>query len=249
MSHPTAEKSGILRFALFIILLPCLESAWSQDLVSGEEAWRALSRHLQANSGLVAEEIHTRFRVPYDGGPVHGSFKTTVCGRVDGEIERNLVPGKVSSADEQGYKLRFLGLSIARRLANHPEQLFASVQSSKTLPDERLNGKLFTVLEVNANVQKGLPVRAKVWIDPAGGSPFKLSAVIEKSPLPGVKSIAYSVDYDVDKNGRSLPNTVNISYVLSFLFKTGDVNFTQEIRKWKNEDSFLALGSQYSCGT
>lgn len=198
------------------------------------ENWAALKVHLSKNSGLVAHTIVTNFNLLGDGAPMSGRY-VTVIGRSSssGEPVREL-----QSETEDGHfgrKMEPLAFGIAVSFANRPDHIFATVENLRWLGEEKIDGQKWDILEVQSYMRAGkAPIRAKAWLSNVSGRVWKIHGSIEKSILPGVKTVNFTVKYELDSTGRSLPTVVTVSYPISMLFHAGSVSFTHELSDWKS---------------
>lgn len=225
--RPTRTKSQTITFVALLAMSNLANAEPPQN------TWANAKSHLSKNAGMVAQRIATEFSLPGDDAQVSGRYVTVVSGASPtGEPMREL--HSTTDEGQLGMKMAPLNFSIAISLANQPNQLFESVTEIKRLGEEHVGGGHWEILEVKSAMRTGnAPIRAKVWINKNGGNIWKLTATIEKSILPGVRSVSFAVTYKPDSQGRSLPSTVTVDYPISILFHTGHVSFSHEISDWK----------------
>lgn len=232
-----------LRSSLFLrgVLALCWIGIFSVANAQATDAtWALFQTHLQANKGLVAHEIVSRFEVPGDNGRISGAYKTSIQ-RWDasGEPVRGLA--EQSEDGRAGLRIAPLSCSIADKLADHPEELFQSLESLIYLGDQELQGTVWSVMQSRSRLPRGnAQVHAKVWLNPRTGQPNKVEGVIEQVPMPGVKSINFTLKYAADAEGRSLPLDVTVHSTIALFFHSGSVSFTQELGKWRRRSQYDA---------
>lgn len=214
----------ILRGAVMALLAMRLQVGAAHEV---EVAWDKVQRQLQKNAGVVAHRIAVRFEVPDDTGRRVGRYQTRI-GRwtARGHPVRELVKDSDST---KAYELATLDLSLAERIANRPDQLFQSPESITVFAEG--------VYAVRTKFIDGSrPVTARIWIDSDTGALQKIEGTMEKVGLPEVASANFSLRYVSDADGRSLPESLSLSYTLSLFFHSGEFSFIEKFSDWRLVD-------------
>ncbi|MYN19534.1 hypothetical protein GTP81_22585 [Rugamonas sp. FT107W] len=192
------------------------------------EPWQQLETQLHRNAGLVGNEIATSFELPGDDAPDTGAYRTHILrGEKDG------TPARSAPEDAGAAKKSVLALGIAERFANHPEQLLQAPEAIVPLGATTIGQRALSLYEVRSRFPNGkAPVTAKIWLDPASGELLKVAGAVTGIPMPGVKTVYFTVLYRADGEGRSLPATLTVDYTVSMFFHTGKIHFAQEFANW-----------------
>lgn len=215
--HPSRTQISLLFFCL-----AATRGALAAD------PWQLLETRLHKNAGLVGNEIATHFEMTGDDAPDTGAYRTHIL-----RWEKDGTPARSAPDGAGNAKKSALALGIAERFANHPEQLFQTPEAIVPLGAATIGQRALSLYEVRSRFPNGkAPITAKLWLDPASGELLKVAGAVTGIPMPGVKTVNFTVLYRADGEGRSLPATLNIDYTVSMFFHTGKIQFAQEFVNW-----------------
>ncbi|MES2163920.1 MAG: hypothetical protein V4476_22400 [Pseudomonadota bacterium] len=193
------------------------------------DPWTLVQAQLQKNAGLVGNVIASTYELPGDDAPDTGSYQTHIQ-----RWEKNGTPIRMSPDGSEPPKKSALALALAERFANHPDELFQTPESMVALGAASIDNRALSLYEVHGRFINGkLPINAKVWLDPASGALVKVAGAVTSAPVPGVKSIHFTLLYRTDSEGRSLPAKLTLDYSVNFFFHSGKILFAQEFVDWE----------------
>lgn len=219
------------------ILLLTLSAAMSCHAQPVAQLWSSMQAKLSSNKPLLAYEIDSTFEIPGDSGRESGKYKEIFTSVPMDDKPRRSISEKSAHSDT-GIKYSELDLGLTDNFANHPEQLFSIVDSMEVEGKEKIDGEMYSIVKLRTHHPKGnFPIAASVWISEKDSRPLRVRGIYEKTPIPGMKSLNFSVDYTTDATGRSLPMEVSIAYTISIFFHTGEFAFSHRLTDWRTRST------------
>lgn len=198
-----------------------------------DKAWTQYVEYSQARPKVVATRMATSFKVSDDKSPESGTYKSERAPGASGEKPKWVVVDK-GNVSESMQKMTTLDLGLAAKVAEHPNDLLEGTTAVERVGSETLGGKEWVILKAHTRLKEGKrPLLAKVWVNPETGQPLKIEGAFEKVPMPGLKDIRFSINYEAAGEAAVLPKLVKFHLAFSILFQSGEMDLAQELSGWK----------------
>lgn len=198
----------------------------------GEQYWKQYRAYSGENPNFVAKTMSTKFEMTGDEAPLIGHYQTVRTTDLQGKVQWVLM--QKNREYEASYKMAPMDLSLAARIAENPINPFEAPDSVEQLGREVIEQTSWAILRFRSTLRDGrIPILAKVWLHPETGRPRKLEAEVERPPMPGMKRLSFMIDYGPGESAVALPRKINLHYEISLFFKSGVVDFSQELNGWE----------------
>lgn len=187
---------------------------------------------MQANQGLVANEMSNAFVAESSGSPaITGAYKTSLNGWVNDQPVRDL--SEKTAAAEKSFELAKLDLFVGAIFADHPDEFFATAGRVARVPDQMWKGKLVAVRNLQASAtKKQSGYAATVFLEPASGAPVRANVTWFNVRGPGVKSVNAVIHFAPDEQGRILPREIVANYKINQRGQPTQVSVRKLIYTW-----------------
>lgn len=214
---------------LLLVLAACSAGAQARG---GDALMTKAQTLMQANQGLVANEMSNAFVAESSGNPpISGAYKTALNGWANELPVRDL--SEKTPAAEKAFELAKLDLFVGAIFADHPEQFFAGAGRVTRVPDQMWKGKLVAVRNLQAAASKQQSgYAATVFLEPASGAPVRANVTWFNVRGPGVKSVNAVIHFAPDDKGLILPREIVASYKINQRGQLTQVSVRKLIYSW-----------------